>query len=79
MLSSVLRSPRAVQVNIAIMRAFVRQGPLFPVATAGVSQFRNPHPVQYPIALERSWAQASSPFCDCGPPAVAEATKNHTR
>ncbi len=24
MLSSVLRSPRAVQVNIAIMRAFVR-------------------------------------------------------
>jgi hypothetical protein len=35
MLSSVLRSPRAVQVNIAIMRAFVKQRERFspPIAT----------------------------------------------
>ena len=39
MLSSVLRSPRAVEVNIAIMRTFVRAAPHAPAEPAANRQY----------------------------------------
>jgi len=44
MLSSILRSPRAIQANIAIMRAFVRLRELLDRIQALIRTLDRPHP-----------------------------------